>query len=90
MSNFKNKERILKEPKEKQLAVFKGTPIKSSPDSSAATLQDWCDIFKVLKGENCQQGILYLARLSLRFEGEIKELPRNQKLKELISTKPAL
>ena len=49
----------------------------------------WEDIFKVLN-ENIQPRILYPARLSFRIEGEIKSFQDRQKLKEYMTTKPAL
>ena len=62
-------------------------------DFSAETLQarrEWQDIFKVMKGKNLQPRILYLARLSFRYDGEIKSFTDKQKLKEFSTTKPAL
>ena len=43
-----------------------------------------------MKGKNLQPRILYPARLSFRFVGEIKIFPDKQKLKEFSTTKPAL
>ena len=51
---------------------------------------EWHDIFKVMKGKNLQPGILYPARLSFRFDREIKSFPDKQKLREFSTTKPAL
>jgi len=51
---------------------------------------EWHDIFKVMKGKNQQPGMLYPARLSFRFDGEIKSFPDKQKLREFSTTKPAL
>ena len=48
------------------------------------------DIFKVMKGKNPQARLLYPARLSFRFDKEIKSLTNKQKLKEFNATKPAL
>ena len=62
-------------------------------DLSAKTLQarrEWQDIFKVMKGKNLQPRLLYPARISLRFDGEIKTFTDKQKLRELSTTKPAL
>ena len=39
MPKVKDKERILKEVREKQLVTYKGTPIKLSADFSAETFQ---------------------------------------------------
>ena len=73
--------------------TYKGTPIMLSADFSTKTLQarrEWPDIFKVMKGKNQQTRIFYPARLSFRFDGEIKSFPDKQKLREFIPTKPAL
>ena len=50
-------------------------------DFSTETLQarkEWHDIFKVMIGKNLQQRILYPARLSFRFDREIKSFPDKQ------------
>ena len=47
------------------------------------------DIFNVKKAKNLQTRILYPVRLLFRFDGQIKSLPDNQKLRELSATKPA-
>ena len=62
-------------------------------DFSAESLQErrgWHDILKVMKGKNLPPRIFYQARLSFRFEGEIKSFTDKQKLRELSTTKPAL
>ena len=52
--------------------------------------QSKVDILKVMKGKNLQPRLLYPARLSFRFEGEIKTFTDKQKLREFSNTKPAL
>ena len=67
--------RSLKAAREKQQITYKGIPIRLTADLSAETLQarrDWQDIFKVMKGKNLQPRLLYPARISFRFNGEIK------------------
>ena len=62
-------------------------------DFSAETLKsrrEWHDIVKVMKGKNLQPRLLYPARISFRFDGEIKSFTDKQKLKEFSTTKPAL
>ena len=52
-------------------------------DLSAETLQarrEWQDIFKVIQGKNLQPRLLYPARISFRFEGELKSFTDEQKL----------
>ena len=61
--------------------------------SSTEMLQarrEWRDIFKVMKGKNLQPRILYPARLSFRFDGEVRSFPDKQKLRESGTTKPTL
>ena len=43
-----------------------------------------------MKGENLQPKLLYPARISLRFDREIKNFTEKQKLREFSITKPAL
>ena len=61
-------------------------------DLSAETVQvrkEWQYIFKVMKGKNLQPRLLYSARISFRFDGEIKTFTDKQKLTEFSTTKPA-
>ena len=43
-----------------------------------------------MKGKNLQPRLLYQARISFRFDGEIKSFTDKQKLREFSTTKPAL
>jgi hypothetical protein len=43
-----------------------------------------------LKESNCQPRLIYPAKLSFLIEGEIKTFHNKEKLKEFVSTKPAL
>ena len=64
-----------------------------SADFLTETLQtrrEWHDMLKVMKGKKLQQRVLYQARLSFRFDGEIKSFPDKQKLREFNNTKLAL
>ena len=83
----------MKAAREKNQVTYKGTPIRLSADLSAETLQarrEWHDILNVKKGKNLQPRLLYPARLSFRFEGEIKTFTDKQKLREFRNIKPAL
>ena len=51
-----------------------------NPDSKAR--RAWTNIFQALKEHGCQPRILYPAKLTLRFEDEIKSFHDKQKLKE--------
>ena len=93
LTKIKHKEQILKAAREKQQITHKETPIKITVDLSVETLQarrEWQDILKVMKEKNLQPRILYPARISLRYETEIKSFIDKQKLRELSTTKPAL
>ena len=75
------------------MTIYKGTPIRLSVDFSTETPQarrEWHDIFQVMKGKNFQPRTLYPARLSFRFDREIKRFPDKQKLREFSTTKPTL
>ena len=93
LTKIKDKEKILKAAREKKQVTYKGTPIRLSADFSAETLQarrEWHDILSMMKGKNLQPRLLYPARLSFRFEGEVKNFRDKQKLREFSNTKPAL
>ena len=78
---------------EKQQITYKGIPIRLTADLSAETLQErreWQDIFKVMKGKKLQPRLLYPARISFRFDREIKTFTDRQKLREFSTIKPAL
>ena len=69
------------------MTAYKGTSIRLTADFSAETLQarrEWHDIFKVMKGKTSQPRLLYPARISFRFDGEIKRFTDKQKLREFI------
>ena len=59
----------------KATCYTEGTPIRPAPDFLGKTWharRQWHNIFKVMKGKNLQHRILYLARLSFKYDGEIK------------------
>ena len=93
LTKIKDKEKILKAAMEKKQVTYKGTPIRLLADFPAETLQarrEWHDILNVMKGKDLQPRILYPARLSFRFEGEIKTFTDKQMLREFSNTTPAL
>ena len=62
-------------------------------DLSVETLQarrEWKDIPKMMKENNLQPRLLYPARISFKYEGEIKTFTDKPKLREFSTTKPAL
>ena len=91
LTKIKDKEKLLKATTEKRKITCKGTPIRLTADFSAETLKarrEWHNIFKVMKGKNLQPRLLYPARISFKFDGEIKSLTDKQKLREFRTTKP--
>ena len=93
LSKNEYKEKILKAAQEKQQITYKGIPIRLTADLSAESLRarrECQDIFKLMKGKNLQTRLLYLARISFRFDREIKTFTDKQNLREFSNTKPAL
>ena len=93
LTNIKHKEQILKAAREKQKITHKGIPIRITSDLSKETLQarsEWKDILKVMKEKNLQPRLLNPARISFKYEGEIKSFINKQKLREFSTVKPAL
>ena len=91
MTKVKDKERILKVSRQKEIFTYKGVPIRLSADFSKETLQarkGWKDVFKVMKGKEIHPRVVYPAKTSFRIEGQIKCFPDNVKLKEFIITQP--
>ena len=72
LPKIKDKERILKEAREKETVTCKGVPIRLSADFSKETLQArrvWKEVFKVMKGKDLHPKLLYPKKLSCRMEG---------------------
>ena len=93
LRKIKHKEQILKAAREKQQITHKGIPIRTTADLSIGTLQarrEWQGILKVMKEKNLQPRLLYPARISIKYEGEIESFTDKQNLKEFSTTKPAL
>ena len=73
--------------------THKGIPIRITADLSIETLQarrEWQDILKMMKENNLHPRLLYPARISFKYEGEIKSFIDKQKLRELSTGKPVL
>ena len=93
LSKIKYKEKIVKAAREEKQITYKGIPIRLTADFSAEILQarrEWQDIFKVMKEKDLQPRLLYPARISFRFDGEIKTFTDQQKLREFSTKNPAL
>jgi hypothetical protein len=91
--NIHNKERILKTAKEKKEVTYKGKPIRTTADFSTqipSARRSCKDIFQALKANNCQPRLVYPAKISILIERELKTFHNNKKLREFMTTKPAL
>ena len=89
LAKVKDKERILKAGREKEIVTYKGICIRPSTDFSKEMLQairGWKEVFKFMKGKDLHPRLLYPAKLSFRMEGQIKCFPDKVKLKEFIIT----
>ena len=85
LTKIKHKQQILKAAKEKQQITHEGIPIRITADLSIETLQarrEWQDILKVMKDKNLQPRLLYPARISFKYEGEIKSFTETSKSSE--------
>ena len=90
---IKHKEQMLNAAREKQQVTHKGIPIRITADLSIETLQarrECQDIVEGLKEKNVQARFLYPARISFKYEGEIKSFTDKQKLRELSTPKSFL
>lgn len=81
----------LKGSKGKKLKVtYKGTPLSYEQISQLKLYipRESRMTFKVLEDKNCEPRILYLAKLSFKYEGKIKPFPDKQKLREFKIIRP--
>jgi hypothetical protein len=88
-----NKESILKAAKEKRQVTNKGKPIRITANFSTQTLNtrsSWKDIIQALKRSNCQPKLVHSTKLSFLIEREMNTFHNKEKLKEFMTTKPAL
>ena len=72
MAKFKNKDRILKAAREKQLVTYRGVPIRLSVDFLKETLKarrDGQEIFKVMKSRDLQPRLSTQRSYHLESEG---------------------
>ena len=78
---------------EKQQITHEGILITITADLSIETLhtkRKWQDILKMMNKNNLQLRLLYPARISFKYEVEIKSFTDQQKLRKFNITKPAL
>ena len=90
MAKFQDKERILKEPREKREVTYKRAPLRLAADFSMEMLQarrEWQEMFQVMKNKGLQPRLLYPAKLSIKMEGQIRSFPGKRSFKEYTSSK---
>lgn len=76
--------------REKWVITYKRSSIRLSIDFSSETLgaRDW--YIQNAKERNCQLVNLYVAKISFKSDRELKTFPDKQKLRVLVTNKPAL
>ena len=82
-------QQMLKAAREKQQITHKRLPIRITADLSIDTLQarrEWQDILEAMKEKNLQPRLLYPAKISFKYEGEIKSFTDKEKLREFSTT----
>ena len=82
-TNIKSSKGKTNKQKSNKQKTHKGIPIRITADLSIETLQarrEWQDILKVMKEKTLQPRILYPARISFIYEGEIKSFTDKHKL----------
>lgn len=92
---MKDKERIFKAWREKQLLTYKEMSMSQIADFFAETLRErnqWDDVFKIQRKKKAfQPGLLELAKLPFTDEGEVKTFTDKRKEKKaFIIARPAL
>ena len=81
---IKDRDQILKASREKQQTTLKGIPIRMTADLAIETLQarrEWQDILKVMREKKPTTRLLYPAKISFKYEGEIKIFTDKQNLR---------
>ena len=91
-ANIRSKNTVLKAARGKKILTYRGKNIRIRSESTETwqARKGWQGIFKALSEKNMQPRILYIARLTFRIDGEKRTFQDWQKLKEFVTTKPAL
>jgi hypothetical protein len=92
-TNARNKDRILKEVREKGQVTYKGRPIRNTPDFSPETMKarrSWTDVMQTLRENKCQPRLIYPVKLSITIDGETKVFHEKNKFTQYLSMNPAL
>jgi hypothetical protein len=87
--NAQNKERILKAVREKGQVIYKGRPIRITPDFSPETMKARrcsADVIQTLREHKYQHRLLYAAKLSITIDRETKVFHDKTKFTQYLST----
>jgi hypothetical protein len=89
--NAQNKDRVLKEVREKGQITYRGRLIRITSDISPETMKarrSWTDVIQTNRNTNAR--LLYPAKLSTSIAGETKVFHDKTKFTQYLSTNPAL
>ena len=93
LANFKDKEKILKATRDKRFLTYMGRNIRLTTGLSTETWQareGWHDIFNVLHEEHAAKNTLSSKAFIHNRRKDKKSFQDRKKLKEYVTTKPAL
>jgi hypothetical protein len=91
--NALNKDRVLKAVREKGQVIYKGRPIRITPDFSPEIMKgrrSCADVIQTLREYKCPPSLLYPAKLSITVDRENKIFDDKAKFTQYLSTNPAL
>ena len=91
LMKIKHKEQILKAAREKQQITHNEIPIRVTADLSIETLQarkERQDILIEMREKNLQPRLLYSARISFKYEGEIHSLAKAERIQHHQTSSP--
>ena len=92
-TNAINNGRILKAVREKGQVIYKGRPIRITPDFSPETMKSrrsWTDVMQTLREHKCQPRLLYPAKLSITIDGKTKVFHDKTRFTQYLSMNLAL
>ena len=72
----------------KDQVIYKGRPIRITPDFSTETMKArraWSEVMQTLREHKCQPRLLYPAKLSINIDGETKIFQDKTKFKQYLS-----
>jgi hypothetical protein len=92
-TNSLNKDRILKEVREKGQVTYKCRSIRITPDFSPESVKarrSWTDVIQMQREHKYQPRLVYPAKLSITIDGETKVFHNKTKFTHYLSMNPPL